>query len=206
MPSANRPFFTSFFAAFRAHSAHPALPKPSQPSSYASTSNSPPGSPSGGSGTPSRSIHTTKTVSAAAASAAGASVSVQPQGQTHLPFHARPSSPVNIPAAVASAGASTGATSPFAGVSRSRTPSATRTGAGIAVGATAARRGSFVDDGASSDGSVGGRGRATAPLGAGRDKWYIGGRTAAGEERYYKLGVVRRYRSCDRLSLDRLSL
>ncbi|KAI9720171.1 MAG: hypothetical protein M1812_002989 [Candelaria pacifica] len=40
----------------------------------------------------------------------------------------------------------------------------------------------------------------------GAEKWYIGGRSAAGEERYYRLGVVRRHRSVDRLSLDRLSL
>ncbi|RDL33741.1 Uncharacterized protein BP5553_08109 [Venustampulla echinocandica] len=40
----------------------------------------------------------------------------------------------------------------------------------------------------------------------GKEKWYIGGRTATGEERYFKLGVVRRQRSADRLSLDRLSL
>ncbi|KZZ93349.1 hypothetical protein AAL_05734 [Moelleriella libera RCEF 2490] len=40
----------------------------------------------------------------------------------------------------------------------------------------------------------------------GADKWYIGGRTAAGEERFFKLGVVRRVRSNDGLSLDRLSL
>ncbi|RDW58190.1 hypothetical protein BP6252_13601 [Coleophoma cylindrospora] len=40
----------------------------------------------------------------------------------------------------------------------------------------------------------------------GAEKWYIGGRTAAGEEKFFKLGVVRRQRSGDRLSLDRLSL
>lgn len=40
----------------------------------------------------------------------------------------------------------------------------------------------------------------------GAEKWYIGGRTAGGEERFFKLGVVRRERSVDRLSLDRLSL
>lgn len=38
------------------------------------------------------------------------------------------------------------------------------------------------------------------------EKWYVGGRTATGEERYFKLGVVKRHRSVDRLSLDRLSL
>jgi len=40
----------------------------------------------------------------------------------------------------------------------------------------------------------------------GAEKWYIGGRTAAGEERFYKLSVVRRDTSADRLSADRLSL
>ncbi|KAI0132876.1 hypothetical protein BJ170DRAFT_264397 [Xylariales sp. AK1849] len=40
----------------------------------------------------------------------------------------------------------------------------------------------------------------------GNEKWYIGGRTAGGEEKFFKLGVVRRARSNDRLSLDRLSL
>lgn len=40
----------------------------------------------------------------------------------------------------------------------------------------------------------------------GGEKWYIGGRTAAGEERFFKLGVVRRDRSLERASTDRLSL
>jgi len=40
----------------------------------------------------------------------------------------------------------------------------------------------------------------------GAEKWYIGGRTAAGEEKFYRLGMVRRPRSFDRLSADRLSL
>ncbi|KAI1083694.1 hypothetical protein F5B20DRAFT_528137 [Whalleya microplaca] len=40
----------------------------------------------------------------------------------------------------------------------------------------------------------------------GAEKWYIGGRTAGGEEKFFKLGVVKRARSQDRLSLDRLSL
>ncbi|KAH7312422.1 hypothetical protein B0I35DRAFT_480878 [Stachybotrys elegans] len=40
----------------------------------------------------------------------------------------------------------------------------------------------------------------------GADKWYIGGKTATGEEQFFKLGVIRRVRSNDRLSLDRLSL
>lgn len=40
----------------------------------------------------------------------------------------------------------------------------------------------------------------------GGEKWFIGGRTAQGEERFYKLGMVRRERSGDRASLDRMSL
>ncbi|KAF2710919.1 hypothetical protein K504DRAFT_453950 [Pleomassaria siparia CBS 279.74] len=40
----------------------------------------------------------------------------------------------------------------------------------------------------------------------GAEKWYIGGRTAAGEEKFYKLGMVKRHRSVDRLSLDKLSI
>ncbi|MCJ1303655.1 hypothetical protein MMC08_006465 [Hypocenomyce scalaris] len=40
----------------------------------------------------------------------------------------------------------------------------------------------------------------------GNEKWYIGGRTAQGEEKFYKLAMVRRERSGDRLSVDRLSL
>lgn len=40
----------------------------------------------------------------------------------------------------------------------------------------------------------------------GAEKWYIGGRTATGEDKYYKLGMVKRHRSADRLSLDKLSI
>lgn len=40
----------------------------------------------------------------------------------------------------------------------------------------------------------------------GAEKWYIGGRTAAGEDKFYKLGMMKRHRSADRLSLDKLSI
>ncbi|KAF2129081.1 hypothetical protein P153DRAFT_357543 [Dothidotthia symphoricarpi CBS 119687] len=40
----------------------------------------------------------------------------------------------------------------------------------------------------------------------GAEKWYIGGRTATGEEKFYKLGMVKRHQSADRLSLDKLSI
>lgn len=38
------------------------------------------------------------------------------------------------------------------------------------------------------------------------EKWFIGGKTASGEEKYYKLSMVRRDRSADRISTDQLSL
>lgn len=41
---------------------------------------------------------------------------------------------------------------------------------------------------------------------SGGERWYIGGITASGEEKYYKLGMVKRERSADRISADQLSL
>ena len=38
------------------------------------------------------------------------------------------------------------------------------------------------------------------------EKWFIGGRTAGGEEKYYKLSMIKRDRSADRISTDQLSL
>lgn len=40
----------------------------------------------------------------------------------------------------------------------------------------------------------------------GGDKWFIGGLTAGGEERYYKLSMVKRDKSSDRISTDQMSL
>lgn len=40
----------------------------------------------------------------------------------------------------------------------------------------------------------------------GGEKWFIGGKTASGEEKYYKLSMVTRDRSADRISTDQLSL
>ncbi|KAI5777820.1 hypothetical protein EDC01DRAFT_719646 [Geopyxis carbonaria] len=38
------------------------------------------------------------------------------------------------------------------------------------------------------------------------EKWWIGGRNSDGQERFYRLQPVRRHRSYDRLSVDRMSL
>ncbi|KXT14877.1 hypothetical protein AC579_763 [Pseudocercospora musae] len=40
----------------------------------------------------------------------------------------------------------------------------------------------------------------------GGEKWFIGGLTATGEERYYKLSMVKRDISSDRISTDQMSL
>ena len=40
----------------------------------------------------------------------------------------------------------------------------------------------------------------------GGEKWFVGGRTANGEEKYYKLSMAKRDRSSDRISADQLSL
>jgi hypothetical protein len=38
------------------------------------------------------------------------------------------------------------------------------------------------------------------------EKWFIGGLTAGGEEKYYKLSMVKRDKSSDRISTDQMSL
>lgn len=40
----------------------------------------------------------------------------------------------------------------------------------------------------------------------GGEKWFIGGLTAGGEEKYYKLSMVKRDKSSDRISTDQMSL
>jgi hypothetical protein len=41
---------------------------------------------------------------------------------------------------------------------------------------------------------------------SGSEKWFIGGLTSGGEERYYKLSMVKRDKSSDRISTDQMSL
>lgn len=134
--------------------------------------------------TPSSSAATTSataTAAAAAAASASASASSSPAASASTP----PSSPQNTasaPRSIAAAGAPHN--------------HAAQGNAGGSVGHAAypsRRRGSD----SSSEGF-------RDVIGA--DKWYIGGRTPGGEEKFFKLGVVKRVRSNDGLSLDRLSL
>lgn len=117
---------------------------------------------------------------------------------------ASPSTPRNI-GTTAKTGATTSALSQIHSPPLSRSPGTSpgyltsQREAGISApthnGSAARRRGS-------DSSSEGANWRETM----GAEKWYVGGRTAAGEERYFKMGVVRRDKSLDRLSSDRLSL
>lgn len=218
MPSTNRPFLTNFFAAFRTHSF---LPRDlSSTSSSAGISASATSFTSGSTASssqlhslaptkspthlveygpapapvstasqshPTSLPHTSAMQMQAAAAAASAAVS-----QFHSPRSPRASQLSSSPGTTSHTAFPRSTSS-----SRSRSPSASR------AGNMRGRRGSDT----SSDGGGMGAGAGGAFRDAlAAERWYIGGRTASGEERFYKLGVVRRMRSCDRLSLDRLSL
>lgn len=59
--------------------------------------------------------------------------------------------------------------------------------------------------GSDSSASSGGGGGFREPSSTG-EAWFVGGRTATGEEKFYKLSMVKRDRSSDRISADQLSL
>ena len=187
MPSSQRPFFlSSFLAAFR-----PQQPASSLSAAAASShsnkhhghahAHGPSTSPSG-----SRSLSTSPQAHASAASS---------------------SSPSSSVAAVAAAGASPQTTTPQQRPHHHHGGSALPSYSPRATAAGTTTHGAIPIPGAA-DGRR--RGSDSSSEGfrdvLGGEKWYIGGRTAGGEERFFKLGVVRRPRSQDRLSLDQLSL
>ncbi|PNS21449.1 hypothetical protein CAC42_1228 [Sphaceloma murrayae] len=202
--SSNRPFLSNFLAAFRAHST--TLPK---------------AGPSLSTTTPSTSGATVWT--AAASTYTGPTQQTQ---QVHssprtvdprkVPARPRSTSPGPLNPATFSpplqhnvtplthgtrAPSSPGTEKASLHTSDRRTPGTTyspSTTAAIGIPSSANRR-------RGSDSSSEGGFRDVASS-RGQERWYIGGRTAGGEERYYKLSVVRRERSADRLSADRLSL
>ncbi|KAK7515089.1 uncharacterized protein IWZ02DRAFT_56229 [Phyllosticta citriasiana] len=192
----NRPFLSNFLAAFRAQSTfqHPVSPPPSQSGnkphqSYSTTASSAPANTPSTHHQDARPTATSKTsTTAAVREATTTSHSQTPFQPTHRPhasyWDKTPGSP-------------NGPTSP------SSPP-----GFPIPGASSRHRRGSdSSSDGGFRErtGSSGGSGASGAGSSA-MEKWFIGGRTADGEERFYKLGMVRRIRSSDRLSLDRLSL
>ncbi|KAI9708400.1 MAG: hypothetical protein M1820_004104 [Bogoriella megaspora] len=175
----NRTFFSNFLAAFRAHSAIKAASSHSTPStqtSYAQATASAATS-QGASATQARPLTTTTKPGSHQVSAA-----VSVQGPSHFTSKRQHStSPLSR---------SPGPTSPTS----SNTPT-NNFPIGSPPLSRSRRRGS---DSSSDSGGF------RDALGG--EKWYIGGRTAQGEERFFQLGMVRRPRSVDRLSTDRLSL
>ena len=186
----NRPFLANFLAGFRAHSA---LSKPHPSSNNTSSTSSSPSSFNSLVTSQARSLATaaasqaqkptttgTTSSSSATHSNNNSTSTTTTSVQANLSHHSRPVAP--------------GANSPAAAAVVARSPP-TSTGNGFQHRVSPQhRRGSD----SSSDGGF------RDALGG--EKWYIGGRTTGGEERFYRLGMVKKERSGDRLSLDRLSL
>ncbi|KAL8999948.1 MAG: hypothetical protein Q9169_001354 [Polycauliona sp. 2 TL-2023] len=196
MPT-NRPFFTNFLAAFRAHSALTASKTTTSPPSVTTTASTTSQFTLPSTSTAARNITTS--------TAPQPIYSPQQQRQHNHPTTSSPPNPSQLKSSTASppttsqTGFSPTATVPGAGPlsQRARHPSTSpppRSPTQTPFTRVPHRRGSD----SSSDGGF------REVLGG--EKWYIGGRTATGEERFYRMGMVRRERSWDRNSFDRLSL
>ncbi|EON61794.1 hypothetical protein W97_01011 [Coniosporium apollinis CBS 100218] len=180
MPTTNRPFFSNFLAAFRAHSAIQKTASTTVPSAASTTA----------------STASASTLAPTPTSAPAATTS------TNAPSNPRA---IATKAGTPSTGATTVAiqtTGQFQPTRQhSASPYSRSPGSPGSPGFNTPLGGSATRQRRGSDSSSEGFRDAGGP-----EKWYIGGRTATGEERFYKLGVVKRPRSIDRLSVDRLSL
>lgn len=227
MPTTNRPFFANFFAAFRAHTAlqktSPAINTSNSPSTAASaaaysnlartyhTTSSP---ESSSIQIPLKTAHSSQATHSTSPHSAVATAPPQSHFRTSRPLHppnGTPQScgrirsasrePVYGPHPQPQPQTTESITPPF----NSRNPSPGGSGMPTPTyGLPRGRRGS--DSSSHSSGSAKPVLGASPPPSSMADKWYIGGRTAQGEERFYKLGLVSTTKSADRLSLDRLSL
>jgi hypothetical protein len=193
MPT-NRPFFANFLAAFRAHSvpAYKATSSATSSSTLASSAHIPTTSSTVTSST------TTASHARSIASKATSSAPLPSNSSSHSPS-ANPNNALSSAAAVVAASSHIHHVSPL-----SRSPGVTTPhnmsisppgGTSTPLSRGRQRRGS--DSSNSSAGFI----DAMGP-----EKWYIGGRAATGEEKFYRLGLVtggpgRRVRSLDRLSL-----
>ena len=197
----NRPFFLNFFAAFRAHPAYQTKPSASGTASSSSASIT---ASSHQLTTKSNASSPGQTTSSAAItpsspSAATASVAIQAAASYQ---HARVQAtsptgrtPGTSPIPQSPPGPTSGLPGGVGAFARSRTPSQTRPSPTPPFFPhNRQQRRSSDSSGSDTGSSVGGQ------------NWYIGGRTTRGEERFYKLGAVKRYSSADRMSVDRLSL
>lgn len=199
--STNRPFFSNFFSAFRARSGF----------QKASSSPTHAGGVSGAS-------LSKATAAAAASTSARAAASNSPSLNNATTTTTTPSQiiPSSAPLATSPRKATTTTTSPISvpGVTYQRhhhtTPYSRSPGTSPGP-ARGFRSGSITPSSNTSNALARGRrGSDSSTEGfreiLGAEKWYIGGRTATGEERFYRLGMVRKPPSIDRLSADRLSL
>lgn len=176
----NRPFFANFIAAFRARS-NPAFKTSSSPTSPASTSlptasHAPPSPQSAAVPSTSRTISTKATTTSSNGLPAQGTSTSTNTNTTSSHIHAAPLA------------RSPGVSSPLGSLSMS--PPGTSTPL-----RGRSRRGS------DSSSSSGGFRDSLGP-----EKWYIGGRTAAGEEKFYRLGLITASPGGRPRSLDRLSL
>lgn len=192
MPT-NRPFFANFLAAFRAHSS-PAY-------KVTSSSTSPSTLPSSAhvSTTSSTATSTTTTSHARSITSKATSSAPQPSNNSSQSPTSNSHNALSTAAAVAAASSHIHHVSPLSrspGVSTPHNMSISPPG-GTSTPLSRGRQRRGSDSSNSSGGFI----DALGP-----EKWYIGGRTATGEEKFYRLGLVtggpgRRVRSLDRLSL-----
>lgn len=208
--TSNRPFLSNFLAAFRAHSS--AIPKATSTTITSSSTSSTPQTVWANTSLP-----TTTSQQQSQFSTASAPRTISDPRKTAPSTNRQPSPGPSTAGARTFSPPLQHNVSPLTHGQRSPPPSGTASPNGlpvygppnkpapsyptpqeVGVGRHRHRRGSD----SSSEGGCGFR-DVSRP---GGERWYIGGRTAGGEERYYKLSMVRRERSEDRLSADRLSL
>ncbi|KAI4244107.1 MAG: hypothetical protein L6R40_003091 [Gallowayella cf. fulva] len=187
MPT-NRPFFANFLAAFRAHSALTASKTSTSPPSITNAT------PTSQFTLPSASAARTITTSPSPPQPTSQSPYSSTSPPTASQLKASTASPPTASSATTAAlsAAAAGALSHRAHHASTSPPPRSPTNAPFTR--IPQRRGSD----SSSEGGF------REVLGG--EKWYIGGRTATGEERFYRMGIVRRERSWERRSFDQLSL
>ncbi|KAJ5787540.1 hypothetical protein N7457_002530 [Penicillium paradoxum] len=173
--SSNRPFLSNFLAAFRAQSTYKATTQQVGTSTISSTQIS----------QNARTI-ATKAANAAQGSSASASASSSTPHHAHTHNHHTHSSPTSSSTSSPTSGSASG---PVQGPSPAPAhhyhhdqASSPPTSTPIPINRSSADRQRRGSD--SSSGSGGFRDA------IGPEKWYIGGRTPAGEERFYRLGMV----------------
>ncbi|KAL8798809.1 MAG: hypothetical protein Q9223_007836 [Gallowayella weberi] len=189
MPT-NRPFFANFLAAFRAHSALTASkPSTSPPSVTTATPTSQFTLPSNSAA---RTITTSHSPSQPSTQPQQPSSSPPNPTQLKSSTASPPTTSATATAAFSAAAAAAGPLSHRAHHASTSPPPRSPTNAPFTR--VPQRRGSD----SSSEGGF------REVLGG--EKWYIGGRTATGEERFYRMGIVKREKSWDKRSFDQLSL